>query len=107
MSRAGPARIDRRRDGFISSDDLPKFGPHVAAFDSALEEHVVDRGWFGERPSKVVSRWVGRGALAIVAGIIAVVAGLNIPIVGPDAHRRGRDRRRDRRRSSCPGRCRR
>ena len=69
-------------DGFISSEDLPKFGSEVAAFDSALEEHVVGRGWFGERPSKVVSRWVGRGALAVVAGIIAVVAGLNIPMSG-------------------------
>jgi predicted membrane protein DUF2207 len=69
-------------DGFISSEDLPKFGSEVAAFDTALEDHVVGRGWFGERPSKVVSRWVGRGALAVVAGIIAVVAGLNIPMSG-------------------------
>jgi hypothetical protein len=43
---------------------------------------VVDRGWFGERPSKVVSRWAGRGTLAIVAGVIAVIAGLNIPLSG-------------------------
>jgi uncharacterized membrane protein YgcG len=68
--------------GFISPEDMPKFGPHVVAFDQALEKHVVDRGWFGERPSKVVSRWAGRGALAVVAGIIAVVAGLNIPMSG-------------------------
>jgi uncharacterized membrane protein YgcG len=67
---------------FISSEDLPKFGSEVADFDKALETHVVDRGWFGERPSKVVSRWAGRGGLAIVAGIIAIVAGLNIPFSG-------------------------
>jgi uncharacterized membrane protein YgcG len=69
-------------DGFISPDDLPKFGSHVGEFDTALEDHVVDRGWFGERPSKVVSRWAGRGTLAIVAGVIAVIAGLNIPLSG-------------------------
>ena len=50
-----------RGDAFISPDALPKFGTHVAEFDTALEDHVVDRGWFGERPSKVVSRWAGRG----------------------------------------------
>ena len=69
-------------DAFISPDDLPKFGSHVGEFDTALEDHVVDRGWFGERPSKVVSRWAGRGTLAIVAGVIAVIAGLNIPLSG-------------------------
>ena len=68
--------------GFISSDDMPKFGSHVVAFDQALEKHVVDRGWFGERPSKVASRWTGRGVLAIVAGGIGVFGGLNIPISG-------------------------
>jgi uncharacterized membrane protein YgcG len=69
-------------DGFIGPDDLPKFGSHVGEFDTALEDHVVDRGWFGERPSKVVSRWAGRGALAIVAGVISLIAGLNIPLAG-------------------------
>ena len=68
--------------GFISPEDLPKFGSDVAAFDTALEKHVVDRGWFGEKPSKVVSRWTGRGVLAIIAGVIGIVAGLNIPIAG-------------------------
>ena len=48
-------------DAFISADDLPKFGSDVGAFDTALEDHVVDRGWFGEKPSKVVARWTGRG----------------------------------------------
>ena len=69
-------------DEFISADDLPKFGSDVAAFDTALENHVVDRRWFGEKPSKVVGRWTGRGVLAIIAGVIGIVAGLNIPISG-------------------------
>ncbi len=67
---------------FISPEDLPKFGSEVADFDRALEDHVVSRGWFAEKPSKVVSRWTGRGVLAIVAGVIALIAGLNIPFAG-------------------------
>jgi uncharacterized membrane protein YgcG len=67
---------------FITPEDLPKFGTEVAGFDKALENHVVDHGWFAEKPSKVVARWAGRGTLAIVGGVIALVAGLNIPISG-------------------------
>jgi hypothetical protein len=54
----------------------------VPDFDKALENHVVDRGWFGERPSKVVARWTGRGVLAIVGGVVALILGLNIPLSG-------------------------
>jgi uncharacterized membrane protein YgcG len=67
---------------YISPDELPKFGEHVSDFDGALEGHVVARGWFKEKPSKVRSRWVGYGLVAIVAGVIAIVAGYNIPISG-------------------------
>ncbi|MEO8437764.1 MAG: TPM domain-containing protein [Chloroflexota bacterium] len=67
---------------FISPEELPKFGSEVSDFDRALEEHVVGNGWFAEKPSKVVARWTGRGILAIIAGVIAFVAGLNIPFAG-------------------------
>jgi uncharacterized membrane protein YgcG len=66
----------------ITSEDLPKFGTHVADFDRALENHVVDKGWFAMKPSKVVGRWVGRGTLAIVAGAVAGIVGLNVPMSG-------------------------
>ena len=69
-------------DEFISAEDMPKFGAAVGDFDKALEDHVVERGWFGERPSKIVTRWMGRGILAVIGGVIAVVAGLNVPISG-------------------------
>ncbi len=68
--------------GFITPEDLPKFGSEVPDFDKALETHVVDRGWFGERPSKVVARWIGRGVLAIIGGVVALIVGLNIPLSG-------------------------
>jgi uncharacterized membrane protein YgcG len=47
-------------EGYIESDDLPKFGSSVSTFDSKLESHVVKRGWMVEKPSKVVTRWAGR-----------------------------------------------
>jgi uncharacterized membrane protein YgcG len=69
-------------EGFIPAEDMPGFGSSVSAFDKKLEEHVVERGWYAERPSRVVARWRARGVLAIVAGGIAAFAGLNIPISG-------------------------
>ena len=53
---------------YIEADDLPKFGAAVDDFDNALENHVVKKGWLVEKPSKVISRWTGRGTIAIVAG---------------------------------------
>src|SRR5687767_3631633 len=69
-------------EGYIDADDLPKFGTSVSTFDSKLESHVVKKGWMVEKPSKVVSRWTGKGVLVIIAGGIALFAGINIPIAG-------------------------
>ena len=71
-----------KNGGFITPAELPKFGTSVASFDTALERHVVNRKWFVEKPSKVVSRWSGRGILALIAGGIAIFAGFNIPFAG-------------------------
>lgn len=67
---------------YIDAEDLPKFGTAVAAFDKALETHVVARGWMVEKPSKVVGRWTGRGVLALVGGVILLVIGFNVPMSG-------------------------
>jgi uncharacterized membrane protein YgcG len=69
-------------DGYISPEELPKFGSSVGEFDRALEQHVVERGWFAEAPSKVSARWTGKAILIVIAGVIALVAGWNIPISG-------------------------
>jgi len=69
-------------DGYIEPDDLLKLGPSVPAFNTALEQEAVARGWFREKPSSAVARWMTRGILAAVAGVIAIVAGGNIPSNG-------------------------
>lgn len=67
---------------YITPEDLPQFGAHVSDFDRALEDHVVARGWFTEKPSKVTTRWVLRGGLAIVAGVVAMIGGFGVPATG-------------------------
>ena len=69
-------------DGYIQPDDMLKLGKDVGGFDKRIEQHVVANGWFGEPPAKSTSRWVGRGSLAIVGGVIALVAGFNLPSDG-------------------------
>jgi uncharacterized membrane protein YgcG len=68
--------------GFISPDTMLEFGKYVSKFDDRIEQHVASRGWFSEPPAKAVSRWAGRGTLAIVAGVIVFIIGFNLPSQG-------------------------
>jgi uncharacterized membrane protein YgcG len=67
---------------YIEPDEVLKFGPKVQSFNTKIESHVVDKGWFRERPSKVTGRWQGRGALTLVAGVIGLIVGFNLPSGG-------------------------
>jgi uncharacterized membrane protein YgcG len=69
-------------DDYVAPDELLGFGQHVASFNEKLEQHVVDKGWFRERPSKAVGRWVLRGILAVVAGGIALGVGFKFISAG-------------------------
>ena len=69
-------------DGYIAPDDITKLGTDVGGFDSRLETHCVQQGWFRERPGKASSRWLGRGIVAGIAGGIALFAGFNLPSDG-------------------------
>ena len=69
-------------DRLIESGDLPEFATSVSGFDDRLETHVVDRGWFAEKPSKVKGRWAGRAVfIGIVGGALAYL-GVQIPFAG-------------------------
>jgi len=69
-------------DGYIEPDDLLKFGSEVPRFNQALEAEVLRNGWFREKPSKATARWVTRGTIAIVLGVLAFIAGQNLPSQG-------------------------
>jgi hypothetical protein len=69
-------------DGYIEPDKLLQLAPSVPAFDKALEDEVLARGWFRERPSAAVGRWMARAGIAFVVGLVAAFAGLNMPSNG-------------------------
>ncbi|HEX5823247.1 MAG TPA: hypothetical protein VFY18_02205, partial [Candidatus Limnocylindrales bacterium] len=69
-------------DGYIEPDKLLEFGSSVPPFDKALEDEVVARGWFREKPSAAVARWTARAAIALVVGLLAGFGGLNLPSNG-------------------------
>jgi uncharacterized membrane protein YgcG len=70
-------------DGYyIAPSEILEFGKYVDPFDKKLEQHVADRGWFREPPAKAVSRWSGRGWLAVGLGIAVGVLGYNLPSAG-------------------------
>jgi uncharacterized membrane protein YgcG len=69
-------------EGYIEPDALLAFGASVPAFNQALEQEVVARGWFREKPSAAVARWTGRAVIAGILGAIAIFAGANVPSSG-------------------------
>jgi uncharacterized membrane protein YgcG len=68
--------------GYLDPDAILGLSTKVAAFNAQLEDHVVDRGWFGKAPRKVTTMWLlGAGAEGI-AGVIAFAIGLTQPSQG-------------------------
>jgi uncharacterized membrane protein YgcG len=75
-------QLTKDDEGFIEPKEMLALGPKVERFNKELEDHVVGRGWFRERPSKVQGRWGLRGGLAIAAGIAAFIGAVNLPSGG-------------------------
>ena len=67
---------------YIDSSDMLKFGKYVSSFNNQIESHVVKKGWFREAPAKAVSRWAGRGTLALIVGFVIFIIGVNLPSWG-------------------------
>jgi uncharacterized membrane protein YgcG len=72
---AGTAKV-------IEPEEVPELAEHVAAFDQAVERHVVSGGWMARRPGQVMSRYRTIGAVAFVLGIVLIVGGANVPMSG-------------------------
>ncbi len=66
----------------IDPGTLPQFGQYSGKFDTKLEDHAVAQGWFVEAPTKAIVRYSRWGALELVLGIIAFIAGSSIPFSG-------------------------
>jgi uncharacterized membrane protein YgcG len=69
-------------DGYIEPDDILKLGTHVGTFNSNVERHLVQEGWYREAPGKTSGRWAGRGVLLFVLAIVSIIAGANLPSSG-------------------------
>jgi hypothetical protein len=67
---------------YIDSSDMLKFGKYVSSFNNKIESHVEKKGWLSEAPAKSVSRWAGRGTLALILGFVVFIIGVNLPSWG-------------------------
>ena len=68
--------------GYIAPDKLLQLPPAVAMFNTAVEDEVVGRGWFAEKPSAVRMRWLRRAVIIGIAGGAAAIGGANLPSNG-------------------------
>ncbi len=73
---------DPSQPGHIKPDDLVGLSASLGSFDKAVEDAVVDHGWYAEAPTKVRNRWLGRAIVAGLAGGAAVYGGFNLPSNG-------------------------
>jgi hypothetical protein len=69
-------------DGWIDPDDILKLGTHVSTFNSNLEKHLVQEGWYREPPTRTSGRWAALGVVAFVLAIGAIIVGANLPSSG-------------------------
>ena len=67
---------------YIEPDRITELGEHVGEFNKRLETHLVKEGWYRERPSLSSGRWMGRGILSFVAGMLLLFVGLFLPSSG-------------------------
>jgi predicted membrane protein DUF2207 len=68
--------------GYLEPTDVLGLGAKVGDFDTALEAHIVDRGWFREPPHKATRRWLVVAIVEGVLGAIALFQGIDRPSQG-------------------------
>src|SRR6266508_5727979 len=68
--------------GYLDPQAVVGLAKKVESFNSGLEAHVVDRGWFREAPGKVTTRWFVAAGVEGIAGGFALFNGLDQPSQG-------------------------
>ena len=79
---AAAARPRRLASTSSSPTTCPSSAPPSTTSTGRSRATSSTAGWLVEKPSKVVSRWVGRGVIAIILGVVAGFIGINVPISG-------------------------
>jgi uncharacterized membrane protein YgcG len=82
LAEAQLQALDASRLGYVTPVELVGFSTSVPTFNAALEDEVVERGWFTEKPSTVRKRWTGRAVGVAILGGLAVFGGANLPSGG-------------------------
>ena len=87
MDRATSYLLTRLRSigggaAYIAPAEILELGKSVTTFNSYLEKHLVDQGWFTEPPGKVTGRWAVRGIAVMAAAIALLFIGFNLPSSG-------------------------
>lgn len=67
---------------YIEPDEITELGQYTPTFNKHLETHLVNERWYRERPTRSSGRWAGRGVLFLVAGIVTLIVGFNLPSSG-------------------------
>jgi uncharacterized membrane protein YgcG len=66
----------------IDPDEVPRFAKAVSGFEDRVEEAAAAHRWFSEAPGEAIDRWSRRGALVLIAGVVGIIIGANLPSSG-------------------------
>lgn len=69
-------------DRYLEPDEMLAYGQAVTGFDTRLERHATDQGWFREPPTGATRRWQIRATLVLGAGIVVLFGGSTLPSSG-------------------------
>ena len=74
--------LEDKGSGYVDPTALLGFASAVPAFNAALEDEVVERGWFREKPSVVRMLWLRRAIVIGIVGGVVAFGGIKLPSNG-------------------------
>jgi len=73
---------DEDADRYVDQQSLLQFGKSVGGFNDRLEAGAVDGGWYGRKPSSVITRWRALGIGEFVVAGLAFWGAVSLPSDG-------------------------